>query len=438
MQAVFGPTNNHNDEGGFDRVIFERGPGLRGSLAACWREITPTRTALGATAFLFAATGPLVILLSTANSAGLSFETTVSWIFVVYFTGGAGTLFLSLYYREPIIMAWSIPGAAIVADALKQYSFSDVLGAYFVVGVILILLGVTGAVRWLMGWLPVPVLMGMVAGVLLPYGRAAITALVDIPLIALPSLGMFLLLAAFPRLGRLCPPVLGAIIVALLISSLSGATNWSALQPRLALPQFFWPSFNMGSIIELVPPLVVAVVAIQNGQGIAVLLSQGYKPPVNTMTTATGIASIIQLFFGGHSSCIAGPTIAIAGGPEAGPREGRFAATVVNGLLWITFGLIAPVAASIDRVVLKKALIPMLGGLAILSVLVSALQVAFAGPFRNGALFAFLITLSDIKVAGIGAAFWGLVGGMLAAIVLDRADFKQMLFKLKTEERPAA
>ncbi len=417
-------------------MIFERGPGWRGSVGAAWREMTPTRAALGFTAFLFAATGPLVILLTTANSAALPFETTVSWVFAVYFWGGLGTVLLSLYYRQPLMLAWSIPGAAIVSDSLKRYPFSDVLGAYVVIALVLVGLGLTGVVRRLMKWLPQPVLMGMVAAVLLPYGQAVFVALdpKQIPEIAGPTLAIYLLLAALPRWGRVCPPVVGAIVVALVLATLTGAANWNVLQPRLAAPVFFWPSFNLATIVELAPPLIVAVITIQNGQGIAVLLSQGYRPPINTMTVSSGIASLINAFFGGHSACIAGPTIAIAGGPEAGPPAGRFAATTVCGFLWMAFGLIAPVAASIERVVLRKSLIPLLGGLAMLTVLVGALQAAFAGPFRSGALFAFLITLSNINIAGIGSAFWGLVGGMIATVLLDQADFRKLLRDLQTEQ----
>ncbi len=415
------------------KLILEQGPGLKGSLQAFRREITFTRAALGFTSFLFAATGPLVILLSTANSANLPFETTVSWIFSVYFFAGLGTLFLSLYYRQPIMVAWSIPGAVLVADALGRYPFTDVLGAYLVVGLVLAGLGLSGVVRSLMKWLPTPVLLGMVAAVLMPYGRAAIIALVEIPAIAIPAFAAYLLLTALPRLGRVCPPVLGAIVVALLMSTLTGATNWAALQPAIATPQIFWPTFNISPIIEITLPLVVAVVAIQNGQGIAVLLSQGYQPPVSTLTLATGIGSLVNLIFGGHSCCIAGPTVAIVASNEAGPSEGRFSGATFSAFLWIGFAIIAPVAASIPRVVLQKAMIPMLGGLAMLSVLVGTFQGAFGGAFRTGALFAFLITLSDIKVIGIGSAFWGLVGGMIAAAVLDQTDFRQLIKRVRSE-----
>lgn len=414
-------------------MIIEKGAGFKGSLREFWRELTVTRVSLGFTAFLFAATGPLIILLTSANQAKLPFEVTVSWIFIVYFTSGVGMILLSLYYREPIVLAWSIPGAALVGDGLSHNAFSDVLGAYLVVAVLLLVLGVTGAVRRAMGWMPIPVLMGMVAAVLLPYALGVFTALTDIPIIAGPTLVIYLLLTALPRMGKRLPPVLCAIIAALVIASFTGTTNWSALEAHPVTPTIFYPTFNLTTIIELAPPLLIAVIAIQNGQGIAVLLSQGYKPPINAMTIACGLGSIANLIFGGHSSCIAGPSVAIVASPEAGDRKGRFTGVSSQGIFWIVFGIFAPVAASIERVVLKKTLIPMLGGIAMLSVLTGAFQSAFSGKFKTGALFSFLITFSNLKIAGIGSAFWGLVGGVVISYLLDRADFLEMLSNLRQE-----
>lgn len=401
-------------------MIFEEGSGLGGSLRALWRATTVNRIALGFTSFLFAATGPLVILLTSASQARLPLDTTISWIFTIYLVGGIGTLFLALYYRQPIVLAWSIPGAALVADALTKQRFSDVLGAYLVVAILLLVLGVTGVVKWITNWIPLPVLLGMVAAVLLPYGIAIFRAADKIPTIAYPSIALYVGLVALPSVARVLPPVLCTLILALILASITGNTNWTALQANLVSPVIFTPTFDFGTIVSLVPPLLVAVLAIQNGQGTAVLLSQGYKPPINSMTFACGIASIVNMFFGGHSACIAGPSVAIVGGPDGGEREGRFAGAVWGSFFWIVFALVAPVAASLDKVLLTAALIPMLGGLAMLPVLGNVLAEAFSGKFRNGALFALLITLSDIKIGGIGAAFWGLIGGLLAVVLLDR------------------
>jgi len=418
-------------------VIFEKGAGFKGSLPDFARQLTLTRVSLGFTAFLFAATGPLVILLASANQAHLPFETTVSWIFIVYSSSGVGMILLSLYYRMPIILAWSIPGAAIVGDTMSHNAFSDVLGAYLVVSLLLLILGATGAVRRALEWMPIPVLMGMVTAILLPYGLAVFTALTDIPWITGPSLAVYLLLTATPTLRHRLPPVFCAIVVALGLASLTGVTNWGALEAHPASPVVFFPTFNLATIIELAPPLLIATVAVQNGQGIAILMGQGYRPPINGMTTACGLASLLNLFFGGHSACIAGPSVAIVASPEAGELKGRYAAVTSQGFFWIALGVFAPVAASIERVLLRKTLVPMLGGLAMLGVLAGAFSSAFGGKFKTGALFSFLITYSNLKIAGIGAAFWGLLGGVAIAYLLDRTDFKEMLAHSRTERQRA-
>jgi len=408
-------------------LIFEKGTGWRGSLASFRQEINPNRIGLGFTGFIFATTGPLVILVASANKVNLPLETTISWIFIIYVTSGLGSIGLSLYYRQPIVVAFSIPGIALSIAALTHYSFSDVVGAYFVIGILLFLMGITGVAKWVMSWVPLPVLMGMVAAVLLPYGISVFKAVDTIPEIAFPSIGIFLVLMAFPRLARYFPPVICALVVALFLATLTNATNWGVLQVGFSQPIFFAPTFNLNTILDLAPPLLVSVVAVQNGQGIGVMLGQGYKPPVNTMTAYTGLGSIVNAFFGGHSACIAGPVTAIVGGPSAGPKEGRYAAAVANGVFWVMLGLVAPVVASLDKVVLSPSLILMLGGLAMLPVLLGTFSQAFGGKFRFGALFALLITLSEVKIAGIGSAFWGLLGGMLATMLLDRADFMEMV-----------
>jgi benzoate membrane transport protein len=408
-------------------LLFERGVGFKDSLRDFLHELNLTRAGLGFTAFLFAITGPLVVILATANQAKLAFSVTTSWIFIIYFTAGFATLLLALYYRQPIVMAWSIPGVLIVADTMTRTAYTNILGAYLVVGILLVVFGATGAVKWATRRIPLPVLLGMVAAILLPYGVAVFRAMGSIPQVAYPAVGLFLLLAALPRLTKIFPPILTTVVLVLVLASAFNLANWQDLRAEIVQPLLLAPTFDLAVILELTLPLLVAVVGIQNGQGIGILLSQGYTPPINTMTTACGLASLVNLWFGGHSACISGPSMAIAGSPEGGEPKGRFAGVVTKAFMWMGFAIFAPVAASLDKVLLAPALIPLLGGLALLPVLVNTFGQAFSGKFRNGALFAFLITLSDLKLLGIGSAFWGLVGGMLAVIALDRTDFRQML-----------
>jgi benzoate membrane transport protein len=175
-------------------------------------------------------------------------------------------------------------------------------------------------------------------------------------------------------------------------------------------------------MIELVIPLALTVVAIQNAQGIAILRNMGYEPPFNAITVASGVGSILVAPFGSQSVCLAGPMTGIVTSANIGPAESRYAAALVTGLLWMLFGLLAPMATAMSRI-LPPSLIDLLAGLALLQVLGSSFAAAFGANFRMGALFTFLITTSGVQLFTIGAPFWGLVGGSLISLLLERRDF---------------
>ena len=181
---------------------------------------------------------------------------------------------------------------------------------------------------------------------------------------------------------------------------------------------FTWPA-----TMELVIPLALTVVAVQNAQGMAILQNMGYQPPFNAVTVMSGIGSIIVAPFGSQSACLAGPMTGIVTNPRVGPKEGRYAAGIVTGLLWMIFGLLSPMATAISQI-LPAALVGLLAGLALLEVLGRCFASAFGGNFRLGALFTFLITISGARLLNIGAPFWGLVGGTLVSLLLERQDFK--------------
>jgi benzoate membrane transport protein len=152
-------------------------------------------------------------------------------------------------------------------------------------------------------------------------------------------------------------------------------------------------------------------------------MNMEYRPPVNAVTLMSGLGSILVGFFGSQSACLAGPMTGIVTNPRVGAKEVRYAAAVVTGLLWMFFGLFAPVATAVSQI-LPSSLIKLLAGLALLEVLASCFNAAFGEKFRLGALVTFIITLSDIRPFNIGAPFWGLVGGTAISLLLERGDFK--------------
>lgn len=402
--------------------MIETGSGIGPAIRDLPKSLTLSALTYGMTAWLFAVTGPFLIYVNAARQGNLSALELNSWIFGGYFICGLLSVALSLYYRLPLLMAITIPGGVLVAAALTHLRFEEIIGAYLVTGVLITVLGVTGAVKRGMEWLPMPIAMAMVAGILLPFGMGIITSLQKTPLVSGVTLIAYLSVSLVKPLARRFPPVLGAIIVGLIAVAALGQANWRLLTFGIAEFKFFTPQFTWPAAAELVIPLALTVIAVQNTQGFAILQNMGYRPPLDAVTITSGVGSILVAPFGSQSVCLAGPMTGIVTNPSVGPKESRYAAALVTGILWMVFGLFSPMATALSQI-LPASLVNLLAGLALLEVLGSCFAAAFGEKFRLGALFTFLITISGIRLLNIGAPFWGLVGGMFVSALLERQDF---------------
>jgi len=403
--------------------MIETGFGIGSGIRDLPKSLTLSALTYGVTAWLFAVTGPFLIYVNAARQGNLSTLELNSWIFGGYFVCGLLSVALSLYYRLPLLAAITIPGGVLVAAALTHLRFEEIIGAYLVTGVLITALGATGTVKRGMEWLPMPITMAMVAGILLPFGMGIITSLQQTPLVSGMTLIAYLSVSLMKPLARRFPPVLGAIIVGLMAAAALGQANWRLLTFGVAEFKFFTPQFTWPAAVELVIPLALTVIAVQNAQGIAILQNMGYRPPLDVVTITSGVGSILVAPFGSQSVCLAGPMTGIVTNPSVGPKESRYAAALVTGILWMVFGLFSPMATALSQI-LPASLVNLLAGLALLEVLGSCFAAAFGEKFRLGALFTFLITISGIRVLNIGAPFWGLVGGTFVSALLERQDFK--------------
>jgi benzoate membrane transport protein len=188
------------------------------------------------------------------------------------------------------------------------------------------------------------------------------------------------------------------------------------------MPQLQVPELSWAALAELVVPLAITVLVVQNGQGIAVLTAAGHAPPVDQIAAGCGASTIVSAFVGAVPTCLTGPVNAIISANS--DREGQYTAAVVVGLLAVGFGLVAPL---VTRLMLSTppAFIATLAGLAMLRVLQTAFAVAFQGRFAQGALVTFLVTVANIPILNIGAPFWALSAGACASLFLDRADWRE-------------
>ena len=371
--------------------------------------------------WLFAATAPVAIILSVGAQGGLSEATLASWIFGIFVVNGVLTLLFSWIYRQPLALFWTIPGTVLVGPALGHLSFPEVVGAFHVTGLLIVVLGMTGWVRRAMRSVPMPIVMGMVAGVFLRFGLDLVRALRLDVAVAGPMVAAWLALCAVPALGRRVPPILGALFVGVVAAIVFGRFDLAVVSGfELARPEIVTPVWSWAAMVELVIPLAITVLVVQNGQGLAVLRGAGHEPPVDAVTVACGVGSIAAALVGGVCTCLAGPTNAIL--VSSGGKERQYTAAMTTGVLSIGFGLVAP---ALTRVLVHapKAFVMTLAGLAMLRVLQSAFHAAFRDRFTLGAIVAFLVTVADIGLLDIGAAFWGLVAGVAVSWLLERHDF---------------
>jgi benzoate membrane transport protein len=384
-------------------------------------DLSPTLIANAIVAFAFAASGPVAIILAVATEGGLSEAETASWIFGAFFVNGAITIAFCLLYRQPLVFFWTIPGTVLLAPALQNYSWPEVIAAFYATGALMLVLGLSGWVKRVMAAIPGPVVMGMVAGVFIAFALDWIAAFKDDLTMAAAMTTAFVLASAWPALGARVPPIIATLVVGAAVMALTGGfapqggIDWGLAAPVVYAPVLSWPA-----MAELVVPLAVTVLVVQNGQGFAILKARGHRAPVNAVTVACGLGSLVSALVGSVSTCLTGPSNALVA--SSGEKSGHYAAGALVGVLALAFGLLAPTFTSI-MLATPPAFIATLAGLAMLRVLQNAFIVSFGGRFTFGALIAFAVTLSGVQVLNIGAPFWGLVFGYLAARIMEPHDF---------------
>jgi len=239
--------------------------------------------------------------------------------------------------------------------------------------------------------------------------------------------GFTLRSAVVQPLAKIIPPLIGALIVGTLAIVATGGMDQAAFGDTLfALPNLYMPVFSWETMVELVVPLAITVLVVQNGQGFAVLTTAGHKPPVNPIAVACGGVSMVTAFVGTVSTCLTGPVNALIS--SSGDKRRHYTAGVMVGILALVFGLMSPLFTS-AMLAAPSAFIAGLAGLAMLRVLQAAMTTAFKTAFTLGALITFLVTVADVPIFGLGAPFWGLVFGYTVSRLLERGDFEALRAK---------
>ena len=396
-------------------------PGALPSLREMRRDFHIQALVNGLLGFIFSASGPLAIILSVGTGAGMPADLIASWVLGCFGLNGILSVAMSWIYRKPLAFFWTIPGMVLMGEALKRLPFAEVVGAYLLTAALMFVLGLSGLIGRMMRAIPLAIVMAMVAGVFLRFGTDLIRYLQSDSWIAVPMVIVFVVLTHFAAAGRLIPPLIGSVLTGIMLISIFEAPALNLAQLNwLADPVITAPVFTLRASLELVVPLAITVLIVQNGQGAAVLRAAGHDAPINAVASACGLWSMLAALVGSVSTCLTGPTNAIL--VSSGPKHAHYIGGITVGFLAMGFGLFSQGFTGL-LMETPRAFIVVLGGLAMLKVLQTAFQTAFKAQFSFGALICFLVTVSGIEIFSIGAAFWGLLAGYAAARLFEPQDF---------------
>jgi benzoate membrane transport protein len=319
---------------------------------------------------------------------------------------GLAGILLSLRLRLPVSVAWSTPGAALLAGtAMPAGGFAEAVGAFLICGVLLTAAGLWKPLGRAVAAIPAPLANAMLAGLLFTLCLAPVRAVAEQPA---AGLAIVLAWAVVARINRLLA-VPAAVAVAIAVIAATAPLPTGGWQPQLELVV---PSFSLAALTGMALPLFIVTMASQNIPGLAVLAVNGYRPEPGPLFATTGFFSVIAAPFGALAVNLAAITAALCAGETAGPDPARrWVAAVVAGATYIVFGLLAGVVTAFVAAA-PPVLIQAVAGLALLGPLGGAMLGAVHAPQgREAALVCFVVTASGVAFLGIGGAFWGLLAG---------------------------
>lgn len=359
--------------------------------------------------------GTFVLVFQAAQLGQLSPAQTASWVWSVSIGVGLTGAWLSYRYREPIITAWSTPGVAFLATIMPFTPYSEVIGAYVISAIGFILLGLSGAFERLVRLIPGGIAAGLLAGILLQFGINAFGGASADPLLVIVLVVAYALLRRFT--SRFA--VVGILAIGMALLLLQERVDLHSVHLSLAAPVFERPQFSMGAFLGVALPLFVITLTGQYMPGMLVLRNDGFKTSANPILGITGLGSLLMAPFGAHAFNVAAITAAICTGPDAHPQPGkRYIAGLACGLFYVLVGVFGVTLASLFMI-LPRTFVTTLAGLALLGAIGGSLANAMAEVrTRETALITFLATAANVTLLGVGGAFWGLVAGLVAHLLM--------------------
>ena len=378
------------------------------------RFFVPAHISAGFIAPLVGYTSSAAIIFQAANSTGANDAMITSWFWALGLGMGLTTIGLSLFFKQPILTAWSTPGAAILVTSLAGVPMAEAIGAFLLCSVLLTLVGLSGWFDRLIAFMPQSIAAAMLAGVLLPFAMHMIMSLESQLVLVLMMIMTFFISRVFwPKLA-----IMVTFLMGIMIAGVQNLIVWQSLSLQISSPIWTAPEWSLSAAIGVAIPLFIVTMASQNLPGIVVLRSHGYDAPAAPLITWTGITGLLMAPFGGFAFNLSAIMAAICMGKDvdADPQQ-RYRSAVWAGLFIVATGIFADSLTGLFNS-LPQALVVSIAGLALLGTISSSLSAALVQESeRIPAMITLITTASGVALWGIGSAFWGLVLGVLALLI---------------------
>jgi len=379
-----------------------------------FKDLSLSAFVAGFVAVLVGFTSSVAIVFQAAQAFGATPAMIASWMWALGIGMGLASALPSLLWKKPVMIAWSTPGAAVLAVAGAGYTMNEAVGAFIVCAALITIAGATGWFERVMNKIPMEIASALLAGVLARFGlQAFLAAQTALPLV-------LLMLASYLVARRLMPryavPLTLAVAIAFVASR--GEMAWSAVHFELATPVLTWPHFSWQAAVSLALPLFVVTMASQNLPGVAAIRAAGYDMPISKLISFSGVMTLLLAPFGAFALNLSAITAAICMGREAHEDPSRrYTAAVSCGAIYVLIGFFGAAVTGL-LTAFPKELVAAIAGLALLGTIGSGLALAVRDEgHREAALITFLVTLSGVTLAGVGSAFWGVVAGAAALAI---------------------
>jgi benzoate membrane transport protein len=380
------------------------------------RDWSLSAATAGFVAVLVGFTSSVAIVFQAATALGATPAQIASWMWALGIGMGLCSALPSLWWRKPVMVAWSTPGAAVLATAAASggFTLAQAVGAFIVCALLIMLVGATGWFERVMDRIPMPIASALLAGVLARFGLDAFAALKS-------AFGLVLVMLVGYLVGRRAWPryaVPGVLVIGTAWAAAQGRLQLGDVQFVLTTPVFVMPEFTLAAAVSLALPLFVVTMASQNLPGVAAIRAAGYTMPISKIVTITGVATLLLAPFGAFALNLSAITAAICMGREAHEDPARrYTAAVSCGLIYVVIGLFGAAVTGV-LTAFPRELVVAIAGLALLGSIGGGLAVALKDDaHREAALITFLVTLSGVTLGGVGSAFWGVAAGALALFV---------------------